>query len=277
MEEARDDGHSREHPTWRIRRTLRGKSMEVIAWILAAGFGVLSLFLALRARGRSGPADVGSRTQPLQEQPHKDATSQREESADQALRGMARYLKAAVLEPLEKGLETGELRRPVEDAVDALKDLAFHASSVPEGTPSRENLVSVIQAVTREFTLETGTPVKFRGPDTPVPVVVAAERFKDGLYLLLANAGHFGGGQTVEVSVEAEGDPIRVRIGDRGSGFSEEAIRKAFEPFWTTESDALGLGLPRAKRILERQGAAIAVGNRPAGGGEVVVSLRRPA
>lgn len=251
--------------------------MEVIAWILAAGFGALSLFLALRARA-SGPAGIGTHTKL-----HDDATSLREESGsaseepgDRALRGMARYLEAAVLEPLEKGLETGELRRPVEDAVDALRDLAFHAKSVPDGTPGRENLVSVIQAVTREFTLETGTPVKFRGPDTPVPVVVAAERLKDGLYLLLANAGHFGRGQTVEVSVEAEGDPIRVRIGDRGSGFSVEAMKEGFEPFWTTESDALGLGLTQAKRILERQGAALAVGNRPAGGGEVVVSLRRP-
>jgi len=59
-----------------------------------------------------------------------------------------------------------------------------------------------IQGVTREYTLETGTPVKFSGPDRPVYARLATERFRDALFLLLGNAGHCGGGQTIEVAVE---------------------------------------------------------------------------
>jgi C4-dicarboxylate-specific signal transduction histidine kinase len=54
-------------------------------------------------------------------------------------------------------------------------------------------------------------------------------------------------------------------------------LNYAFEPFWTSDTDALGLGLTQAKALLEGQGAAIRLGNREKGGGEVVISIRREA
>ncbi len=244
--------------------------MEVIAWVLAGLFAVLSIVLALR---RPGAAGQESHPGPSAED-EAPGTEGIEDAGEQALRGMSRYLGAAVLAPLERGLQAGDFRGPVEDAVDALRDLAFYAQAAPEAATSRENLVAVIQEVTREYTRETGTPIKFTGPHGPVPVVLAQERFKDGLYLILANAGHFGGGQTVEVAVESKGEDVDVRVRDRGPGFTEEALLRAFEPFWTSESDALGLGLPQAKKLLEGQGARLSLGNRSEGGGEVVIFLR---
>jgi hypothetical protein len=73
---------------------------------------------------------------------------------------------------------------------------------MPATAQQRENLMPAIQGVTREYTLETGTPVKFSGPDRPVYARLATERFRDALFLLLGNAGHCGGGQTIEVAVE---------------------------------------------------------------------------
>ena len=242
--------------------------MELIAWVLAGFFAGLSVYLAFRRPRGLPPEPTDQRASATA---GKDTAQ--DDPGDLALRGMARYLGTAVLGPLEDGLRRGELRVAVENAIDALRDLAFHAQVETESAADPENLISVIQGVTREYTLETGTPVRFTGPSVPVRVVLAAERFKDALFLILANAGHFGRGQTVEVTVEERGNRVEIRIRDRGPGFSEEALLKAFESFWTTESDALGLGLSQARKLLEGQGAAIEVGNPDRGGGEVVVSL----
>ena len=253
-----------------------GEWMDMIAWVLVVVLSLLCVFLA-RRRPRSstrseGQASAEVVTEVGQDSPDTAGTS--------ALRAMARYLRTSVLSPLEKGIRDGDLRGRAQDAADALRDLCFHAEVAPEGARQRENLIAAIQGVTREYTLETGTPVKFSGPDRPVYAHLATERFKDALFLLLANAGHFGGGQTIEVSVEDGGDGkdpngVRVRVGDRGPGFSGEALSHAFEPFWTSDTDALGLGLTQAKALLEGQGAAVRLGNRENGGGEVVVSIRR--
>ena len=159
--------------------------------------------------------------------------------------------------------------------MDALRDLSFYARVVPEGVTGGEDLILQIQAVTREYTLATGASVKVSGPEGPVKAVLDAERFKDALFLLLENAGRFGKGQAVDVTVRQEGDRVSILIRDRGPGFSEKALLQAFEPFWTTESDALGLGLPQAQKLLKGQGASLTVGNPAGGGGEAVVILTR--
>ena len=244
--------------------------MLVLAWTLAGFFAALSLIIVVRGRNtrsRSGadPTPPESRGSTEPDRGHPDPGP--------ALRGMSRYLTTAVLKPLEKGLEEGDLRGRVEDAVDALEDLAFHAQGTAEAGATRHNLIALIQDVTREYTRDSGIPVKFAGPGTPIHSMLAAEGFKDAIYLLLGNAGRFGGGRTVEVMVEEEGLRVGIAIRDRGSGFSDEALRRAFEPFWTTEPDALGMGLPHARRLIEKYDGRIRVGNRDGGGGEVVVSL----
>jgi signal transduction histidine kinase len=273
--------------------------MEIIAWVLVALFAAATAYLALRrkedpygdalgrlareldADGEVAPSAPGD---PPEVQRVRLALSRgRSASAaegggdpgERALADLVRYVQEAVVAPLHRAREQRRFREGLEDAIDALEDLAFYARDREDEAPRAENLSAVIQAVTREYTLETGTPVKFRGPDGALPVSLAPERFKDAFFLLLANAGRFGGGQTVEVIAEAEGDMVRVRVRDRGPGFSREALEHAFEPFWTTDSDALGLGLTHARKVLEAQGGVLRVGNRQEGGGEVVMTLPR--
>jgi C4-dicarboxylate-specific signal transduction histidine kinase len=62
---------------------------------------------------------------------------------------------------------------------------------------------------------------------------------------------------------------------DRGPGFSQDALVRAFDPFWSSEGDALGLGLPHARRLLAAQGALLSVANRAGGGGEATITLSK--
>ncbi len=247
--------------------------MELTGWILAGVFAFVALYFWRRVRAITGAramtAAGGNGGRAVREE--KAA----ERATDATLRGVSRYLRHAVVEPLDAGLHGGEASGVREDARDALRDLAYYARQVPEDTPTRENLATVIQEVAREYTLATGASVKCSSPDRPVRAPVAREAFKDALFLLLDNAGRFGGGKTVEVQVTEEAEKLRIRIRDRGSGFGPEGLRTAFDPFWTTEPDALGLGLPHARRLLRSQGASIEVGDREGGGGEVTVTLPR--
>lgn len=272
--------------------------MEMIPWLLVVVLGLLAAYLGLRGRGDPYPEALDRLLRELREgkdvepsapddpEPVRELRralfegwrprpSEDEDPERRALSGLVRYVGEAVVAPLRKAQEERRYRDGVEDALDALADLAFFARDGRSEEARIENVSTVIQAVTREYALETGIPVKFRGPDGSVPVRVPPERFKDAVFLLLSNAGRFGDGKTVEVVAETEGDLVHIRILDRGPGFSPEALERAFDPFWTTDPDALGLGLTYARRILEPQGARLRVGNREDGGGETVVTLSR--
>jgi signal transduction histidine kinase len=198
-----------------------------------------------------------------------------EDPGEIALRGLFRYLEAAALAPIEEALGGGDLPGGTEDAVNALRDLAFYAKGSRTEEGKTENLSAIVQGVTREYTRDTGVSIRVDAPPTPVPVRISPESFKDALYLLLANADRFGDGQMIELAVDVSGDRVRLKVMDRGPGFSQDALVRAFDPFWSSEGDALGLGLPHARRLLAAQGALLSVANRAGGGGEATITLSK--
>jgi signal transduction histidine kinase len=64
-----------------------------------------------------------------------------------------------------------------------------------------------------------------------------------------------------------------VEIADSGPGFTPDALRRAFSPFFTTKAEGTGLGLTIAKRIVEEQGGEVGVYNLDGGGGCVWIRL----
>lgn len=270
--------------------------MEIVGWILVAVLaGAVAVLLLRRSenpyaaavdrlaremeRGGEIPDEVSDdppevarlrRTIAVGWQP--TAADGAEEPAERALRGLLRFLRGAALEPLQRTLRNGRWSAAaIQDVVDALEDLEFYAAEPEEEPVSRQNLTTLVQEAVREYTRETDIPVKLRFSSPKVTARVPPHRFKDALFLLLSNAGRFGRGETVLVEVETSGEGARVRVVDRGTGFSAEALERAFEPFWTTDPDAVGLGLTWARRILQPSGVGLRVSNREEGGGEAVI------
>ncbi len=263
----------------------------ILPWALVVFFAVLALYFAFRKERNPYPESVQRLLTEVEEGEELAASAAedppevtslrlalgrgwapiRSEVADPtgvAVRGLVRYLLAAVVPPLRRGGGND-----VEDALNAVEDLVFYAGRHQDEDTRVENLAQLIQGVTREYALETGVAIRYRGPSGTLPVRVRAEALKDALFLILANAGRFGEGKTVDVQADVEDDRIRVRIRDRGVGFSREALDRAFEPFWTTDADALGLGLTHARTLVEGEGGRMKVGNVEEGGGEVVITL----
>jgi signal transduction histidine kinase len=69
----------------------------------------------------------------------------------------------------------------------------------------------------------------------------------------------------VEVSAAREGNHVRVRIADNGSGIPADILPRIFDPFFTTKAvgSGTGLGLDIVRRLIQRHNGEIAVRSNP--------------
>ena len=82
---------------------------------------------------------------------------------------------------------------------------------------------------------------------------------------------------TVRWQVEANGKGLRVlqlEVQDNGAGFTPEATKRAFEPFFKTRTVGVGLGLTVAHKIIEtHRGKVEIVAPKCGQGGVVRISI----
>jgi len=62
-------------------------------------------------------------------------------------------------------------------------------------------------------------------------------------------------------------------IRDTGPGMSLDQIKQIFEPFSTTKSRGLGLGMPYAQKIIHQHSGEIVVESQPGKGTDVRIEL----
>jgi signal transduction histidine kinase len=200
--------------------------------------------------------------------------AEREDALRQALGRIAAFLEESVEGPLKKVLDGDQalLREGVDRALGGLKDLEFYLRE-PLTPDETHNLVPLVQQVVRDFIADWEVAVRFAAPAVAVRAHIHRDTFLDALYLLLHNAGHFSDWKTVEVKIDEDEGRARVSIRDHGPGFSDEALERARDLFYTTKPAGLGLGIPFARKVIEGFGGQLELHNAPTGGAEVVLSL----
>ena len=201
---------------------------------------------------------------------------EQDEATRVALKRLAGYLRHRVEMPLLAGLDEGGagLRSGADAALDAVEDLEFFLEDPPV-VPVLEtrNVVDLVGEVTREFTGQFTIYVKVDGPQEPLRAQVDPEPLKDALFLILHNAGEFGGGEPVHMTLRKEEARVRIIVRDRGPGFSSEALLHAMDSFYSTSPGGLGLGLPYARMAVKAQGGEVILRNADGGGAEVEIIL----
>ena len=78
-----------------------------------------------------------------------------------------------------------------------------------------------------------------------------------------------GGRVTIRTNMLKGAGPatgIRISIEDTGEGIPVESRERVFDPFFTTKPDGTGIGLPLAKKFVERNGGKIVVSDGISGG-----------
>jgi two-component system, NtrC family, nitrogen regulation sensor histidine kinase NtrY len=93
---------------------------------------------------------------------------------------------------------------------------------------------------------------------------------------LVKNAHESGSDpEEIVISLQRAGHDALLRIVDRGRGMSEEVIRQALVPFYTTKREGTGLGLALCNEIIEAHGGKMRLDRRENGG--TAVSCWLPA
>jgi signal transduction histidine kinase len=80
-------------------------------------------------------------------------------------------------------------------------------------------------------------------------------------------------GGRLTISTSTTDNKLLLAIKDTGSGMTPEQVKQIFEPFNTTKSRGLGLGMPYAHKVIEQHGGQIVVESQPGKGTEVRIEL----
>ncbi|WP_298210115.1 PAS domain S-box protein [Acidovorax sp.] len=184
---------------------------------------------------------------------------------------------------------------PLNDSLAALSTQALRASDIvgrirrwvrqhPETREPCELQAIVEQSLGLLLRAEArrhGVPVRIDPPATPLRV--SADRvlleqvvINLGLNALQAMQTHTPqpGGHELRLRIAADGGHALVQVLDRGPGLPAGIAERLFEPFFTTRSDGLGLGLNICRSIVESMGGELRAHNRDGGG--AVFEIRLP-
>jgi len=108
-------------------------------------------------------------------------------------------------------------------------------------------------------------------PDIP-PLLLDRQLIERVLYNLLLNAAQASPPQgsvtvkTRQLGTTAEGDTVEISVIDRGSGIAPKDRESIFNPFFTTKSSGVGLGLAIVSKIVDEHGGKITVESEPGAG-----------
>ena len=66
---------------------------------------------------------------------------------------------------------------------------------------------------------------------------------------------------------------LKVLVTDFGTGLDESNIKNIFQPFYTTKTEGLGVGLSISQRIIQAYDGTIEASNNPGGGATFIITL----
>ena len=78
-----------------------------------------------------------------------------------------------------------------------------------------------------------------------------------------------------EFAIDTRGDELTLSFADAGSGFPEDMMRHAFEPYVTTKAKGTGLGLAIVKKIVDEHHGRVTIENRRPRGARVTLHFPR--
>jgi signal transduction histidine kinase len=175
-----------------------------------------------------------------------DSIMQQVDRVQRRMRGLLNFVK-----PLEPDRAPVEINALLRDAVEVLR--------------SRYDDAGVVS----RLELEPGLPKMQLDPNH-------MEQVFQGLLTNALEATPRGGTVTVSTkarSADGHSGSISIAFEDTGEGIPIENLQRVFEPFFTTKTHGTGIGLPLAKKFVERNGGTIELLDRPAGGTRVEVTF----
>ena len=136
----------------------------------------------------------------------------------------------------------------------------------------------VLELANSDFVMRGVTTIRQLGPNLP-PMRGDRVQLQQVVLNLIANACEAMTGSESDrrelTITTALGDDrtLQICLADNGSGISQDVLEHLFEPFVTTKSQGLGLGLPICHSIITAHGGSIQAVNNLGTGASLVVTL----
>jgi len=153
----------------------------------------------------------------------------------------------------------------------------------PRPQPSATPLAGIVRSVLEPFqstATARGLRLEYAPAPAPLEAFVDAGQAIEALRAVVLNAIEaVEDGGRVTVGVRESGGTIEIEVADDGRGMDAATLRRAFDPFFSGRDAGrgIGLGLPKAWRLVELNGGTVAVASRPGGGTIVTLTLPRHA
>lgn len=131
----------------------------------------------------------------------------------------------------------------------------------------------------REHALKRGVRITIYNADPNLTFAFDADLLRVALSNLVRNAVEASSnGQVVEVRVIPRDDSVMLLVADHGEGIQPQHLESIFNPFFTTKSDGVGLGLALVSKIIDEHGGKIKVFSEPGKGTtfEVLLPKQQP-
>ena len=165
--------------------------------------------------------------------------------------------------------------------VRLLRQIAAEFSSFASSPTARReptHVGALIEEVVEPYRAGLGgrIVIETHAPADLPPAVIDRTLFARALTNVIENALYaMPGGGTLTVTSTLEGEPARlvVKIADTGMGMDRDAMKRLFEPYFSTKATGTGLGLTIARRNIELNEGTIEVFSERGVGTTVVLTL----
>lgn len=170
------------------------------------------------------------------------------------LKRRARAEDAAQFFPAELVEDLSAMQHEVHRLDQVVRDFS-HLAKLPHIEPQTLTLDNSIEHVVKLFgpiAQQKGIRLLARQGSRDALVSIDPQRMEQVLINLVKNAVEATPNQgTVRIEADVDGDSLAVQVIDTGRGIAPEHQSMVFEPFYSTRSHGLGLGLFLSKRLVE--------------------------
>jgi signal transduction histidine kinase len=165
--------------------------------------------------------------------------------------------------------EAREALTSIVNDADRASDIVDRIGSLIKKAPARKEVVDLnaavleVTALTRSEAVKTGVTVGTQLAGDLPRVRCDRVQLQQVMLNLIVNAiqsmsGVADGNRELHIStVSIEPEGVCVAVRDTGHGLRPESLPRLFEPFYTTKSDGMGMGLSICRSIIEAHGGRL--------------------
>ncbi|QIF02311.1 ATP-binding protein [Roseimicrobium sp. ORNL1] len=191
-----------------------------------------------------------------------------------------RFLSSGTIEPEEVGAILDDIARDGRRAggvVHHLRAMLSNASPPREDCCLNEVIYEVTEFLHSEF-VSQNIEVRYFLDPSPPKVHATRVEMQQILVNLLMNAIHAmkdtpAANRRIDITTQATKTKVTVKVRDHGSGIPAKELSSIFQPFFTTKSGGLGMGLSICRRMIEAHDGFIAACNHEDGGAVFAFSV----